>query len=194
MKLRPTHIGILLAVVMAFAGSLSFGAGTVHAQLTGPGWTPIPGQDPYMPLFSPRLSPSPSTTSDPATIGVVPKNTVTGPTTSLTGYCAGFNSTPASGNAKLADLFKYFTCIIQRMIVPLLMAIGGLVFVVGMVKFITSGESEERAEGKKFMIWGIVGFAVVFSVWGILTLFNQSFKLQNLAPRVPTTDTPKIQN
>ena len=76
---------------------------------------------------------------------------------------------------------------------PLLLAVGMLLFILGMVKFITSAEGEERAEGRQFMIWGVVGFAVIFSVWGILSIFNQTFRLDNSSPTVPTTTSVKIQ-
>ncbi len=186
---KKTCIAISAAIVLFAA--VSFGA-SVNAQLLpgyggGPGGDPVPGTK----FPSSGSGPGAVTSVSSPTITKIDSSTVVGPTVSLTGYCQGFTAT-ATGNTKLGDLFRYFTCMIQRMIVPLLMALGGLFFVIGMVKFITSGESEERAEGKQFMIWGVVGFSVIFSIWGLVTILKNTFLLDNASPQVPTMT--KVQN
>lgn len=59
---------------------------------------------------------------------------------------------------------------VDMVIVPLLYAIAFLLFLVGVVRFLFSMEDEKRNEGKKFVFWGIIGFVVLFSVWGIVKL------------------------
>jgi len=65
----------------------------------------------------------------------------------------------------------------------LLESLGGLViglafvaFFWGLAKFIMNAEdSEERAQGKQFMIWGIIALFVIVSIMGILGVLNNTF-------------------
>ena len=73
-----------------------------------------------------------------------------------------------------AQTFKSFTAkvvdLINSAVVPLIYALAFLVFIIGMVRFFFLGGEEGREKGKKFMLWGIIGFVVLFSVWGIVNL------------------------
>jgi hypothetical protein len=50
---------------------------------------------------------------------------------------------------------------------PIVVAIGLLVFFWGLVKFIFAGE-EAKKEGRSLMIWGLVALFVMVSVWGLV--------------------------
>lgn len=74
-----------------------------------------------------------------------------------------------------AKSLKEFTAdivlLVNNSIVPLIYALAFLFFIIGMVRFFFLGDSEEnRQKGKSFMIWGIITFVVMFSVWGIVRL------------------------
>lgn len=61
-------------------------------------------------------------------------------------------------------------------VVPLFYALAFLVFLVGMVRYFFLEQGEEgREKGKQLMLWGIIGFVVMFSVWGIVNLFLNTF-------------------
>lgn len=54
-------------------------------------------------------------------------------------------------------------------IITLLFAFGIAYFLFGVMKFVLNQDNEtEQEEGKKHMLWGIVGIAVMVSAWGIL--------------------------
>lgn len=55
-------------------------------------------------------------------------------------------------------------------VVSLMYGLAFIFFLVGMVRFIMTKSEEERAEGKKFMLWGVIGFVVLFGVWGFVKL------------------------
>jgi len=58
-------------------------------------------------------------------------------------------------------------------LVPVVIAIGLLLFIWGLVQFImASGDDEARAVGKRKIIWGIVALFVIVSVWGLVGLLN----------------------
>lgn len=51
----------------------------------------------------------------------------------------------------------------------LLIAIAVVYFFWGVAKFIINSDNEQaREEGKKHMIWGIIGLFIMVGVWGII--------------------------
>ena len=50
-------------------------------------------------------------------------------------------------------------------------------FVFGVILFIRDANSEDgRATGKQHLLWGIVGLAIMVSVYGILSIVDNSVK------------------
>lgn len=62
--------------------------------------------------------------------------------------------------------------IINVVIVPVIFALTFLVFIWGLLKyfFLHGGNEEKRTEGRQFVLWGIIGMVVLFSVWGLVKL------------------------
>ena len=60
--------------------------------------------------------------------------------------------------------------IVDRGIIPFLYAIAFLAFLFGVARFFFSDSEENRKKGKDFALYGIIGFFVLFSVWGIAKL------------------------
>jgi len=62
--------------------------------------------------------------------------------------------------------------IINTAVVPIIGACAFAVFIWGVVNyfFLNSGNEEKRAEGRQFILWGIIGLVVLFSVWGFVNL------------------------
>lgn len=79
---------------------------------------------------------------------------------------------PFVGHAQtsLKSLTASIVTFVNTSVVPLLYAIAFLVFLVGMVRFFFIEGEEARQKGKQLMLWGIIGFVVMFSVWGIVNL------------------------
>jgi hypothetical protein len=55
-------------------------------------------------------------------------------------------------------------------LIPYLLGIALLVFVWGVVKFMMSDDDNARNEGKRRIVWGIVGLFVIVSIWGLVQL------------------------
>lgn len=72
-------------------------------------------------------------------------------------------------------------------LVPLLIAIGLLVFIWGVLQFILSaGDAEARSQGIHHMVWGIIALFVMVSVWGLVGLLNQITGVsQGVQPTLP---------
>ena len=60
-----------------------------------------------------------------------------------------------------------------REVLPVIVGLTLLVFIWGLVKFISrvGGDEKVVTEGKKLMIWGLIALFIMISIWGILRLF-----------------------
>ncbi len=79
--------------------------------------------------------------------------------------------------------------IINFIFLPVIMAVAFIVFIWGIYKYFILGASNEseKAEGRKFAMWGIIGFAIIISIWGLVNTFTGALNLQGgRAPRIPT--------
>lgn len=62
--------------------------------------------------------------------------------------------------------------IIQPIII-LLIAVAIGYFLFGLMEFVRNQDNETaQEEGKQHMLWGVIGVAIMFSVYGILHLIN----------------------
>lgn len=68
---------------------------------------------------------------------------------------------------------------INTIVVPVIFAIAFLGFVWGIVKyfFIYGSDVSKREEARQFVLWGLFGFVVAFSVWGILYIMLSTLGL-----------------
>ncbi len=80
--------------------------------------------------------------------------------------------------------------LVNAVLVPVLFAIAFLYFIYGVYKyFILGAESDtERATGRTFVLWSLIGFAVILSVWGLVNVLTQTFNIPTggQPPRYPT--------
>lgn len=66
---------------------------------------------------------------------------------------------------------------IMNTLVEILITISFGIFIWGVVNyfFINGGNENERAHGRQFIFWGIIGMVVLFSVWGIVDILLSTF-------------------
>lgn len=76
--------------------------------------------------------------------------------------------------------FGKLTTFMNGTLVPAVFALAFLVFIWGMFKtFILGGHDEEKqGEGKQLMMYAILGFVIMISLWGIVTIIADSLGLQ----------------
>ncbi len=77
-----------------------------------------------------------------------------------------------------------FTSIVQdarnilNILLPVLMMVAVVVFLWGVVKYITSsGDEEKRKEAKGYIIYGLIGIFVMVALWGIVTVVASTLGL-----------------
>lgn len=84
-------------------------------------------------------------------------------------------------NPAVKGITKYIlypACLINKIIIPLAVSIEILLFVVGIVRYLANAESEkERAEGNKFMLWGIIALFVTVAFWGLVGILSNTLQI-----------------
>jgi predicted PurR-regulated permease PerM len=82
--------------------------------------------------------------------------------------------------------------IINDILVPTLIAVAFLTFLWGIYKYFIKGadSDKEREAGRVFALYGVIGFVILFSVWGIVQIFIGTLGLSaGNAPPSPTINT-----
>ncbi len=82
--------------------------------------------------------------------------------------------------------------VINGILVPVLMALAFIVFLWGVYKYFILGAADEksRTDGRQFTLWGIIGFVIILSLWGIVNLLMGTLGFSvGTAPAYPTIGT-----
>lgn len=79
--------------------------------------------------------------------------------------------------------------IINNALVPLLLAVAFIVFLFGVYKYFIAGAEKdtEREEGRKFVLYGIIGFVIILSVWGLVAIVRNTLNLTTSSNPTPPT-------
>ena len=73
------------------------------------------------------------------------------------------------------ELLNRINTYVLNPLILLAFAIALVVFMVGLVKFIAS--DKEREEGKKKILWGLVGMFIMISAYGLIQLVLNTFSI-----------------
>lgn len=83
--------------------------------------------------------------------------------------------------------------IIFYLFLPALISIAFITFLWGVFKYFILGADDEtaRATGRQFVLWGLIGLAIIMSVWGLVWIVGLTLGLGfygggGLAPPAPT--------
>ena len=80
-------------------------------------------------------------------------------------------------------------------LIPFIIGLAALIFIFGLIQFVTSGGDEEkRKEARNTIIWGIIIIFVMTSVWGLVSLLQNTFGLDSTtASQINIPGVPPIQ-
>lgn len=84
-------------------------------------------------------------------------------------------SCPSSGSG-IGDLLLNIQELLN-FIVPILVALGVVYFVWGVVRFMIADTEEAKTKGKDTIIYGIIGFAVILGLWGLVEVVINTLNL-----------------
>jgi hypothetical protein len=81
----------------------------------------------------------------------------------------------------VSDVGQFIINTINNVLVPVLFAVAFIVFIWGAFQtFILGASNEETKEkGKNLMIYGLIGFFVMVSVWGLVNILTGTFNFGN---------------
>ncbi|MFT5849541.1 MAG: hypothetical protein ACI9H6_000350 [Patiriisocius sp.] len=97
---------------------------------------------------------------------------------------------PIMASAQFGGVDTFFTNIstfINSILIPLIFAVALLVFLYGVFKYFILGGGNEsaREEGKKLVMYSIVGFVLMVSIWGIVNLLAGNLFPDQTPPSIP---------
>lgn len=102
-------------------------------------------------------------------------------------------TTPTPGQIGGKTLDVYLPSIvgfISSILVPLLFAVAFIVFIYGVFQYFIAGgaNEEQREKGKQLVMWGIIAFVVMVSLWGLVNLIRNTlnFGENGNTPPLPT--------
>lgn len=67
---------------------------------------------------------------------------------------------------------------------PLLVSLGVLYFIWGIVQYFIGDSEEAKKTGRDRIIYGIVGLAIIISIWGLVDIIVKTFNLTSTTPIV----------
>jgi hypothetical protein len=91
----------------------------------------------------------------------------------------------------LSDVGAFVINTINNIIVPVLFAVAFIVFLWGAFQTFIMGASsaDVQKNGKNLMLWGLIGFFVMVSVWGLVNILTGTISFGNNSG--PAGGTPK---
>ena len=108
-------------------------------------------------------------------------------------YCVTPAGPPAYSGINAYYLQGYATSIvniINGLIAPVLLALAFIFFLFGVYRYFFLGATSdtERETGRQFILWSVIGFVVIFSLWGLVAIVGSTFGLTagGSAPPYPT--------
>mgnify|MGYP001562450784 CR=1 FL=1 len=64
-------------------------------------------------------------------------------------------------------------------VVPVIVMLGVVYFVWGVVQYVIADSEEAKKGGKDRIVYGIIGLAIIVSLWGLVSILVTTFGLQN---------------
>ena len=79
----------------------------------------------------------------------------------------------------ISKLIATFSDLLSQLL-PLLVSIGVIYFIWGVVRYVIADDEEAKQKGRDRIIFGIIGLAVIVSVWGLVGILNETFGVKQL--------------
>lgn len=83
--------------------------------------------------------------------------------------------------AGLEDLLFKINEKILNPLIEISFVVALVVFLFGVMEFIRNpANKEKREQGRQHMLWGVIGFLIMFTVFGIINLLVRTFGIQGV--------------
>ena len=88
-----------------------------------------------------------------------------------------------AGAASLFDTLALFNTFLNALI-GLFITLAIVVFFWGLIKYLWT-QGEDKTEGLSIMFYGVIAIFVMVSIWGIIRLLQNTFKVTSTDPIIP---------
>ncbi|MFA6408265.1 MAG: hypothetical protein WCW36_02205 [Candidatus Paceibacterota bacterium] len=97
----------------------------------------------------------------------------------LTSFAVPLVSSAAISN--ISDVGSFIINTINNVLVPVLFAVAFIVFLYGAFEtfIIGAGSDSVKEKGRNLMLWGLIGFFVMVSVWGLVNILVGTISFGN---------------
>ena len=79
---------------------------------------------------------------------------------------------------------------ILNTIVPILIALGVIIFIYGVLIYVIASDEEAKSAGRDKIIFGIIGLAVIIGLWGLVRILTNTFGVDNAGQNITYPTTP----
>lgn len=79
---------------------------------------------------------------------------------------------------QISRLIATFNDLLSQL-VPILVSIGVIYFIWGVVRYVIADDEEAKQKGRDRIIFGIIGLAVIVSIWGLVGILTETFNIEN---------------
>lgn len=101
---------------------------------------------------------------------------------------AEIDPTNPSPGITISRIFARLTEILN-LIIPFLVLVATVIFIGGIVKYITAGADEQKIQqARVFIVWGIIALAVMLTVWGFVNVLISAIFGTTDLPGIPSPD------
>ena len=107
----------------------------------------------------------------------------------ITGILAVVPAVSFAAGANAFSILATLKAFVDRLI-PFLIAAGLAYFIFGVIKYVIAKNPEDKGQGSKIIVQGLIGLFVMLSVWGIIGVFQRTFQVGNTT--VDTTNIPMV--
>lgn len=99
----------------------------------------------------------------------------------------------AGGTGVLGSFGLDLLNFIEDILIPFLLAVALALFIYGAFVYLilSGGDEESREAGRRYMLWGIIAFVVIVSIWGITELIASGLGFdtrQDIDDLIPNDD------
>lgn len=92
-----------------------------------------------------------------------------------------------SGNfTYLKYYYELVLTVVNVYLVPMLIAVAFITFLWGVYKYFIVPDGE-REEGKQFIMYGLIGFVIIVSVWGLVNMVKTTLIAPTAGNNVPSS-------
>ena len=80
-------------------------------------------------------------------------------------------------DASLSGFITAVTRLLKLEVIPLLFALATVIFIWGVIQYVigAQGNDAKLLQGKKAILWGIIGMTIMVSAWAIVGILCSSF-------------------